>query len=594
MPRYHVAGFSLFLCLVSLTPLRLQATPPIASLIPGITPQQRNVSEAQALYGDPNLQETVNVETTDRPLSDVLSGLSPKLKVDLITSSQVADQRVTLHVTDQPLHHVMWRLVGLLSHNPADPHGYHWERLERAPGRRPGYRLWRDNSSIAAEQDELDYPRREMVLFLRDIRNLSRLSPEKQKKYEGELPLGWFTTPEDQPYRDAFRGLSDADIDTLARGEHLPLDRSVFAASIDHYNQKWHDNLVQQRQTEIAEGQADPYPDGVPEAPPYPPEMYVSTADYGGSSPERAHLYGIHLQGVQEGYSVLDPYVTRRRPLLLPWLSTDKTPVVDLTPLLKDKSVTDKQRVDVGFTLQSLAKAAHINVYQEQFFRPNPMEPPVSEHGLDVMKGPLPRIIASICYQWDYQVANVGGDYIFWSRQWAQDRANDVPERLIEDWRSRFKKKGRFTLDDRAEMAVALTWPQIKITLNKLLPESGPWSMQNDVSALRVIGRLSAEERNVATSEKGLALTDLSLWQQQEVLQEFSTQLWAATSDQLNHARLQLGYEQVGPPRLKDHFERISFTISADGQKLMSTIMAFPLPKAGQAEASGASPASHG
>ena len=116
------------------------------------------------LRDNPLLQEKVTLETTDRPLGDVLAQLPATFKVDLTTSAKIADQRVTLRLADQPLFRLMDRLPRLLSHSPGAPHGYYWEKVGRPAKARPAFNLWRDLRSVQDEECELDYPRREAIV----------------------------------------------------------------------------------------------------------------------------------------------------------------------------------------------------------------------------------------------------------------------------------------------------------------------------------------------------------------------------------------------------------------------------------------------
>ncbi len=516
------------------TPTRLAAGVPSEAPAPG-----------RLLRNIPQLQQKISVDATDRPVSEVLDHLSPSLQVDLSAERNVADQRITLHVANQPLYLFMGRLTRLLSHHPDTAAGYQWGSLDRIAGARPAYQLWRDGHSMSEEQNALDYPRREIAVLLRDYRNTAGMSPQELTKYKGDLPyIG--ANPKDDPTARAFQGLSDAQIDALVAGQPLLLDPAAYSVEI------------------AALEKAQP---GVPLA---PPQLTVTPAnddwnyDYGAAAPGQ---YEVFLEGVDNGGMVLDTYDTNAsrdpvRMALVKSAAPEKSqgPIVDLAPLLTAKTVTRDQRRDVGFTLQALAQTAHLTLYQEDFLHGSsqiePTEDP-SGIGLTTLKGPLPALLDAICAHWDYRWQKVGSDYLFWSRTWAQDRAEDVPERLLSVWRQRSRQPGGLTVDDRAEIAAALTWRQVSRTLITALPESGPWQLR-EYRDLRLLGQLSPVQEAAARSSDGLAFASLALWQQQSLRQSFKKELASVPDDQLNAATLTI---QIGPdPRYVPPVMQISLS----------------------------------
>ena len=530
------------------------------------------------LRDDPLLQQKVTLEATDRPLGEVLKDLSPTLKVDLTASSPVADQRVTLHLTDQPLHLLMNRLPQLLSHLPGKPHGYYWEKLDRPAKARPAFNLWRDLRSMQDEEYERDYPRREAGVLLRDLRNLSRLTYQERMQYKGDYPYIRFpgiSPTEDKPEGKALKGLSDEQIEALLSGEKIPLDPIVFAKEIAAFKQKQRADSLRVYAEVISAG----YPP--PEPPDVPPALSVERMDKDGTYPDQATEYEVKLEGVNNYGNVLEVYDTNqsrnpnRASPPLPLAGDGAAPVIDLTPLLTDKAVTPAQRKDVGFTLQALAKAAHVTLYQEDFLSRGATWGSESP-GLATLKGTLPQLVTAICAEWDYHAEKVGDDYVFWSRTWAQDRANDVPDRLIAKWRARLRKQGTLTLEDNAEIAATLTWPQVKLTLDAALPGTGPWASVKTYKTLRLIGLLPPPEREAAFSSDGLAVTDLSPWAQQAFASDFRQAFAKIPGDQLDRARLTFQMDRAGSPDMPT--EVVIMSVSADGHPLFGTRLAIDLP----------------
>ncbi|MBV9848130.1 MAG: hypothetical protein JO250_00440 [Armatimonadetes bacterium] len=532
----------------------------------------------QLLRDIPALQQKITVEATDRPLGDVLARLSPTLKVDLTARREAADQRVTLHLTDQPVYSLMDRLVILLSHDPDRPHGYHWGPLDRPAGARPVFQLWRDSASEAEERDALDYPRREAAVLLRDLRNMAGMTPQERAQYKGEEPHGWDDNA-DKVYVKAFKSLSDAQIDALLDGEAVPLDPALFAADLAALRQQKRDSMKHEQELAALTHTADPYPNGIPEPPPpaAPPTLTVTRRDQDDDErlPEAfgQYLISINLDGAASEHIVLDTYDTNTNPdprSLWPTEAAKASgPVVDLTPLLTARTVTTEQRRDVGFTLQALAQAAHITLYQEDFLRRSSQveqsDPP--QYGLQTLKGPLPTLIAAICAHWNYQAQKVGDDYLFWSRTWAQDRAVDVPERLLAEWRRKMEKQGALTLDDYAEVAAALTWPQIRLTFNTAIPGTSFATMvPRTYHALRVVGLLSPAEHAAAFSDAGLPLAAMPPWEQEAFAGTFQKELSDVSGDQLDQAILTV----QTPDDSHVYGQRVALKVAAGDQTLLA------------------------
>lgn len=555
-------------------PQQILAAPVPSASVPAVA----NPPEKRVLFRDnPLLQQKITLEATDRTLGDVLKDLSPTLKVDLSASARIADQRITLHLTDQPLYLLMERLPQLLSHAPDKPHGYYWEPLDRPVSSRPAYNLWRDLRSMGEEQDLLDYPRREAEVQLRDIRNLASMSPQEREAYNSDYPSKLLTDSEVQPFVKALRGLTDDQLDALMRGEAIPLDPVLFSKEIEATKQQQRDQMRKQQEVAKLTHSPDPYPDGIPEPPSsvVPPGLSVSPGDYNGLYPNRASLYGVHLDGIQDSYIVLDPYDTSRNasPIRVALTTLPKSdskrvvdPVFDLTPLLADKKVTPEQRGDIGFTLQALARTARINLYQEDFLK-HVSEWGTLSSGLAKTKGTMPELIRAICAEWNYQPQKIGSDYFFWSRTWAMDRASDIPDRLISRWQKKYQKQGVVTLDDHAEIAAALTWPQMALTLSAVMPEGCSGSPQA-YGMYRLLGRLSLAERSAAFSPDGLVLGDMLPWEQQAFAADFQKDTTKVTGDQLYRAVLTFQVEQDGPPNVETPIERVIMRVKSDGKEI--------------------------
>ena len=557
-------GFAQFACL---------AAPPAA--LPLTSP----VARPALLRDDPLLQQKITLEVTDQPLSVVLARLSPILKLDLTVSSKLGEQRVTLNIKDQPVYVFMADMLSLFSHSPTKPRGYSWGKVERPATARPAYDLWRDAFSVQQEKDELDYPRREAAVMLRNLRDLCRMTPGQLEKYSGDYPYNFLPIPvaeqpfghDQMPMAKALRDLTDDQLDFLMQGGKIPLDPALFAEEMEAAKQKQRDYETHERELDELLHSPDRYPNGIPEPVTVPPILSVKTEGDNNSLAD-AYVFDVRIDGLQLGMR-LDPYDTTQNPdpsrlarfhsfSEIQAAKTHPKPVFDLTALLKAKSVTPEQRGDVGFTLQALAKTAHLTIYQEDFLKAGSQG--FRSPGIKVLKGSLSDLILEIGEEWNYQALKMGDTYFFWSTTWARDRAADIPDRLIQKWQARLHKQGCLTLDDHAEIAAALTWPQMKLTLGMVLPEGCAGSLQS-YKMYRLLGRFSSSERSAAFSPEGLALADLSPWEQQAFADDFQQELSRSDSQALSQAVITFRTEYTGPPNTDKPREIVVSEIKSNG-----------------------------
>ena len=518
-------------------------------IVAGSLPARAQGASPLRLADEPALRAAVSVEAANRPLSEALADLAKQANVDLGAEKPVGRQRVTLHLTGQALSRVMARLSGLLSHAPEGPAGYYWEKLERPAGRRPGYRLWRTQRSRREEELELDYPRRKGAQMLRDVRKLLVMSPTEQAAQRLPPDNVWLSSSDLAPYRDAIAGLSDADLDTLAERGRVPLAPGRCAEQVEAYNRAWRGQAVQRRDFAASHSMPDPYPEGIPAAPPDAPALRFQPNDEEGARPEFGPDYYLGLAGVTTlpgsdltgTMSVgFDPYRDAETPLPEP--KDRSAPIYDLTPLLSNPAVTREQRGDIGFTLRALAKIAGINLFAETFYQPKRFGG--RSQGIRLLRGPLPQLLNAICAEWRYRVEKVGEDYVLWSITWARDRSFDIPEELLDGWRAREAKQSGLTLSDKFDLVSALTWPQICTTLDLAFESSGPWNNGRRFTDIyRFCGRFDAAERR-QLARGGLTLEAMEPAQRQALVEEVMGRT-AADSTELKGAYLELTYDDA-------------------------------------------------
>lgn len=537
------------------SPTQINSTVPANHFLPAhLSAVPQTPVPVKLLRDDPLLQAPVTVDAVEQPLGDVLAGLNRTMKLDLTAERNVADQRVTLHVAGQPVYVLMNHLLLLLSHDSQHPYGYHWGSLDRAKGERPDYQLWRDMASAVQEEEARDYPHRELGVFLRDLRHIAQLPPRELLSYRGDYP---YKNPDpDDAFNKAFRGLTDDQIDALVNGEVIPLDPLLFAEDIAAYKQDPNPGFVYGDDPAI--------------------RVFPTEKENDRDEPEKIGSFSVHLDGIRGDSIVLDTHDTmesRDPERLFLNLPADTGPKVDLSPYLASKIATPQQKADLGFNLQALGSAAHLNIYGESFL-PSSVHNIFPPPGLTTLQASVPRLVAQICAVWNYHAEPVPGGYLFWSRTWAQKRASDVPERLIAPWRQRLKKNGVLGPYDRAEIAASLTWPQVALTVNPaLFPDSDSWTSIYNYKELNLFGNLAPSEQAQTLSPDGLAVSEMSARGQAALGSDFQKQLVNIPGDQLMQSVLHFRTEEA--PEL--NVLRLIMEVDANGQRLLETRCVMPL-----------------
>jgi len=117
----------------------------------------------------------------------------------------------------------------------------------------------------------------------------------------------------------------------------------------------------------------------------------------------------------------------------------------------------------------------------------------------------------------------VGDCLVFHYRGWHEMAHRELPERLIEAYRERLRARGRFTLDDAAELAVALSkrpMPRGRFALPGDLREAGlgPAVAGWGRWGLLFWASLSAAQRERARTAEGLGLEVMTPEQRREAL----------------------------------------------------------------------------
>lgn len=155
----------------------------------------------------------------------------------------------------------------------------------------------------------------------------------------------------------------------------------------------------------------------------------------------------------------------------------------------------------MGFSLQCLARAANLTLFQEHFYQPG--RSGGLARGIAVMSGSLREVVRSICLTWNYRFIRSGNVYYFWSYNWALSRHADLPEPEIEAWRETLRRQGEFTLEDRIRMAARYSQPQLSSTVRVALRQAGRWGRKITL-ALRLLAAAPPWLRSSLEREPGV------------------------------------------------------------------------------------------
>jgi hypothetical protein len=480
------------------------------------THSERTELRTEALASEPLLQKSVSSQVVHLPLYDVFKQLSDKLPVELrVDDAHLRDQRITLAVHNQPCHILMARLVVLLSHaDPVLQHQYSWIKVIRSESHAQ-YILMRVKEARIAEERELAKPLKEAKENLQSLRDLADNPQSEVSKDATPFIRQVQNTIAKNPQAQALRGLSNSELDRLMNGESIfisagPLEPSLHAA---------YDASVQ-----MFKERGDPrvFPDFQ-----MPKEEFYTiqiNSDWNDDKPNSPLLFMLSLTPGRSishsigGYHISNYYYAMKDGLL-PETGKDE-PVYDLTPILDDPVVTNEQRGDMGFVLDALAGETGIEIYQEFFYKGNPNLGGTSP-GLRRKKGTRNQLINEICRTWGYQVQKVGDSYLFWSRVWAQDRQNDIPEKKLDEVRRTIKRAGGMTEAVTMELASKLTWGQFKATLPIAIPEAKTEITKYQFLSMHIIGLLTPQQRQIAR-DQGVVISQLPGEAQRTILNDLN------------------------------------------------------------------------
>jgi hypothetical protein len=446
-----------------------------------------------ALDAIPALNRRVTLNFPQAPLRQALAELSHQTGIVFRCADEtIAEQRVSLFFTDEPLHVVMTRLLTLLSHHVSKPACFQWEQETDTRTSASNFVLRRRQGYAATVRDALAKPAKDAVSQLKK----------------------WRDSESDVPELIALRGLSDEQLATLIQGKQFVVpvtdvlfkavrsgyDNAVIAASKDDRLKKPGEFNFTAKEMTVG--------------------LCTATGDNGLSPNMPIYMLSVVPGRIPEGLPSFgglwlngDGLHNDLRELLLPE-TTEKggdEPIIDLNPALSASEVTEEDRHSLSFILSTLSKTAKISLYCEAFLKGdrNGLKPA----GLILTRGTLPQLLNGICRQWGYNICKDGDDYILWSRTWAFDKQADISDRQLTALKRKWcDRNGPLQDSELVALAQTFTYEQMYHTLPFALPDLDFEAVRNlrAYQSLKIIGFLSPTERESALAEGGVAVNMLS------------------------------------------------------------------------------------
>lgn len=428
------------------------------------------------------LQTPVSLDVEGRPLRVVFSQLSKKSKVALSTSREIAEFRISIHAENQPLSRVMGRLLDTFGHGKLPTNSHYWARIENED-KSLQYVFGRTRRGIEEEEALLDYPRMKATQWLKELRNYARMDEAQRKATKSDHDYlqriaksgKSLTEGEISPVGEPLASLTDAQIESLVQEGKVRLPGFAFSPEARSLLDKEFGPPMQGErghETDFTSPMltlVEPHENGN--------FLLELSIPHGGTY---TRLFGL---------DTLD--VSPARPKASE--ADEQGEVIDL--FAHEKPPLDREDPTLLATyLRLLAQEAHLSLCAEIFLKETP-------YLLSVTRGKPEFLLSEICRYSGCDWRKVGEDYIVWSKTWAQDRAADVSDTLLERWRKAQEKQGCLVLEDLIAMS---SLPEAKIpTLVRLfhLPTLRAPSHRNGLVFVAV---LSPTQRKAAYTTKGI------------------------------------------------------------------------------------------
>jgi hypothetical protein len=433
---------------------------------------------------DKALATPVNLVIRARPLKAALAIITKLSGVPLTATRDIAEQRVSLYFTGEPVSRVMGRIQDLLGHGRIPSQSCEWVRSEESD-KSLYYRLRRTRLGIQEEAAMLNLPRVTARAWLGELRDFMQ-HPEERAKREFQYPplrkaraevAAELDKGDLAPLGAMMASVTDSDLDMLVRDGRV--SPGAFRPTQAHIDLLLSDS---KRNHSLVEG---------------PITNCLLKLSLRGSAGNFA-LTMLAQRSALDSYSAglgLDTLNQLWFDQDLPAKDQPGIKSVDLFPPDPTKAGMEPQ-LSLTTALDLLAKAAKIQITSEVFLKRQARLPETS--------GAPEYLLAAICRTFGYDWRKVGDGYIVFSRSWAQDRIADVPEALINGWLAAKSRKEGLGLAEYIEMG--RTSDAQQPTLEVVFGGLGPLAGRNR-RALQVLGLLSKSQLQAAWGAEGVAFT---------------------------------------------------------------------------------------
>ena len=416
------------------------------------------------------------IETSDIALAAFLRSVSHYSSTPLKSLRSSGDYRLTIFAEGVNVEQVMRNTAYLLNHGEAD--GFAWEEVNQ-PAQE--FLLRRSIASVRREERMRNELGKTAAVWLSEYKDSFTLAGDARKKKDGKALSAFLSgdnpTPPEGLQETALSLLTDAEFQILLKDGsfRLPIAR-IPPVSRDQIMRAFQGKAEIPSEFEVRFTVSKNVPGS-----------YDMT---GNTLPEPMNRT---LTTVIDPLGVMgDTGKTSVKTLS----EKEDSPEIDLTKTQDKKPAAD----DLSARLRAIARAAHINVYCEYF-------PPRLKFFLGGAlndRGKLNTLLNQTAEAFSYNIVRRGDSYFLWSRTWFLDRPNTLPDKQYTAWRTIFENDQPFTLDQRIEMT-QLTDGQIGLLARTPLRFGEP-----DVSWLRFVASLTAEQRQIAAQEEGIAISLLT------------------------------------------------------------------------------------
>lgn len=487
---------------------------------------------ARGQIEDAHLQSLVSVECLRGCLADVLEQLSDQTGVKLTADQPMGDIALTVIIQEQPLGEVLGQLVQFvgaefLSQGQAPDWSYHLQK---------GLRYERE--SLTAWQQEEEYLAQADYVQLKRISDLviaaleDEAALEKLKDVAPQCAVGILNEETSAQYQ-LWASLSPAQREMVLRGGPLviPFDqlspdqrglvfRYPYDGAGDPSDPPTYVIFERRHLPPLACTAVTihfPHTDKVSLGGggdflvTHPPAEMVDHLDRPALGlPPGGRFYDPDGQGIPPHFG---PKAEMR--VSLAWEPVGPSPDPEENRRLWIREYYNPGHFDLSHNhdladaLRQLTAVAGINVIADYYaLKPEESLPEIDNQ-------PLGLVLKFLAHRYQRTCVWEEPFYLWRSRTWAHDRAQEVPVRLIRAWRERLEDQGRLAFEDYVEIVTALSDAQL-VNLRKVAPDlpfgqvDGPGPSQSDWAALRFYGALSPGERNLALRREGLAYSQMN------------------------------------------------------------------------------------